>query len=482
MRLAKNLVLSLLILFAVVSCEKDRFITQAGSGIRFSMDTLYFDTVFTTLGTVTKSFTVHNPYTDYVKVSRIWLGKGQSSVYRINVDGVHGTDFRDIEIPPKDSIYVFVEATLDPNNSDGLLLQQDSVVTETNGKVQDIDLMAWGQDVHIIRGKHLSSQTWVNDKPYLIIDSAIVDNGQVLQLEPGVRVYSHKSTVLFIRGTLKAEGNTDMPIVFAGDRLEQMYQDIPGQWGGIYFEAGSHDNILDNIELRCGNFGIVVDTLQNDNPTLTISNSFIGHFTSFGILGRGSHILGWNNVIAECGQSAIALIYGGSYEFYQCTIANRWPYNPVRQLPSIFLNNYYFYNDTVNGMVRKQHEIRDLEKAYFGNCIIWGSFPSELFVDQYSPETVLNYKFENCVTRFHPDSLNLADTSHFTGLINYTDIESPKFISWDEYDFELDTLSPAKDAGLPSIGALYPLDKKGDMRDSKPDIGAFERIEVPGGR
>ena len=153
MRLIRNLLLSILMILAVISCEKDKFITQHDAGIRFSMDTLYFDTVFTTLGTVTKSFTIHNPYNDNINISRLFLGKGQSSVYRINVDGTSGTEFSNIEIPPKDSLYVFVEATLDPNNSDGLLLQQDSVVTETNGKIQDIDLMAWGQDVHILRRK-----------------------------------------------------------------------------------------------------------------------------------------------------------------------------------------------------------------------------------------------------------------------------------------------------------------------------------------
>jgi len=478
MRLIRNLLLSLLMIFAVMSCEKDRFITVQNAGIRFSMDTLYFDTVFTTLGTVTKSFTIHNPYKEYIEVSRLYLGKGQKSIYRINVDGIPGTNFNNIEIPPKDSIYVFVEATLDPNNSDGLLLQQDSVVAETNGKIQDVDLMAWGQDVHIIRGKHLTSQTWVNDKPYLIIDSAFVDSSHTLTISPGVRVYFHKSAVFFIRGTLRAEGLTDMPVLFRGDRLEQMYQDIPGQWGGLYFQAGSHDNVLNNVDLRCGNFGVVVDTFMNANPTLTVSNSFIGHVSSFGILARGSTVRGWNTVFTECGQSAIALIYGGSYEFYHCTVANRWPYNPIRQTPSVFLNNYYPYNDTINGFVRTLYEVRDLDKAYFGNCIIWGSLSSELYVDKYSPESVMNYKFENCLTKFNPDSLDLSDTEHYVDLVN-NPVQGPRFVSWEDYDFELDTLSPAQNAGLYSIGTAYPFDKNdvNRLQYGKPDIGAYERVD-----
>ncbi len=481
MRLIRNLCLCFAMVFAVISCEKDRFFTKSDTGIRFSMDTLYFDTVFTTVGTVTKSFTIHNPYNSYVNISHLYLAKGQASVYRINVDGAPGTDFRNIEIPPKDSIYVFVEATLDPNKQDGLLLQQDSVVTETNGKIQDIDLMAWGQDVHIIRQGVLGSQTWVNDKPYLIIDYAWVDSLQTLKLEPGVKIYLHKNASFWVQGTLIADGQTDMPISFSGDRLEQMYQDIPGQWGGLLFVAGSHDNVLNNVNITCGTIGIRVDTFMNDNPNLTLSNSFIGHISSVGILGRGTTILGWNNVITECGQSAIALIWGGSYDFDQCTVANRWPYNPVRQLPSVILNNYYPYSHTVNGTTRTDYEIRDLDKAYFGNCIIWGTLSSELVVDRFSPQTVLNYKFENCLTKFHPDSLDLSDTTHFKNLVNYPE-GGPRFVSWDDYDFRPDTLSPAINAGLLSIGKAYPTDKDGNSRvaDNLPDIGAYERQEDSG--
>ncbi|MGC9338094.1 MAG: hypothetical protein ACP5EQ_08460, partial [Candidatus Cloacimonadia bacterium] len=192
------------------------------------MDTLYFDTVFTELSTVTKSFTIHNPNKDYIKISRLRLAKGENSVYRINLDGTPGTDFEDIEIPAGDSLYVFVEATLDPNNNDQILLQQDSVVTETNGNIQDIDLVAWGQDVHLLREEILTTQTWVNDKPYLIIDYVIVDSLEILTLDPGVRVYLHRDALFAIGGTLIANGEKDMPVTFSGDRLEELYEDVPG--------------------------------------------------------------------------------------------------------------------------------------------------------------------------------------------------------------------------------------------------------------
>lgn len=461
------------------SCERDAFITDPDAKIRFSMDTLYFDTVFTELSTVTKSFTIHNPNKEYVKISRIQLAKGENSVFRINMDGLPGTDFRNIEIPPKDSIYIFVEATLDPNNNDEILLQQDSIITETNGNMQDIDLVAWGQDVHMIREGLLKTQTWINDKPYLIIDYAIVDSLETLTLDPGVRVYLHRDAIFAVGGTLITNGEKDKQVSFAGDRLEKLYEDIPGQWGGIYFFAGTRDNKINYTEIKCANFGIIVDTFMNENPTIELTNSTISHMSSVGILARGAKVKGVNNQIYNCGSTALALTIGGSYEFYHCTIANRWAFSPVRSDPSVYLSNYYFYNDTLpSGVVVQRAEVRDIEKAYFGNCIIWGSRDNELIIDKFPDEGILEYSFENCLGKFNPEKVQITE-EHFINLINY---EDPKFISWDEYDFQLDTLSPAKDVGKLSIGNLYPIDLNGESRitDGMPDIGAFERIEGGG--
>jgi hypothetical protein len=473
----KYLFIFSLILGAIFSsCEREAFRTDPDASIRFSMDTLYFDTVFTELTTITKSFTIHNPHKDYVKISRIRLAKGENSVFRINLDGVPGTDYRDIEIPPEDSVYVFVDATLDPNNHDQILLQQDSVITETNGNVQDIDLVAWGQDVHLLRQEVISTQTWVNDKPYLIIDYVLIDSLQTLTLDPGVRIYMHRDALFAVGGTLLANGEKDLPILFAGDRLEDAYEDIPGQWGGIYFFAGSRDNKLNYAEIRGGNFGIIVDTFMNENPTLEIHNSTISHMSSVGILARGAKVLGSNSIFYDCGSSALALTIGGTYDFYHCTIANRPRFSSTPRDPSLYMSNYYFYNDTLpNGSVVQRAEIRDIERAYFGNCIIWGDQRNELIIDKFPNEGVLNYKFENCLGKFDETEVPITEED-FPNLINDS---IPRFISWENYDFQLDTLSPAKDAGSFAVGNLYQIDFNGESRvqDGKPDIGAFERIE-----
>src|SRR5260221_798286 len=94
------------------SCRKDDVIEDGNVKLRFSEDTLLFDTVFTSVGSVTNVFTVHNDYSSAVRISSLRLAKGNSSYYRLNVDGQPGRSFTDVEIPAKDSTLIFCEVTI----------------------------------------------------------------------------------------------------------------------------------------------------------------------------------------------------------------------------------------------------------------------------------------------------------------------------------------------------------------------------------
>ncbi|MEX2590781.1 MAG: hypothetical protein WD334_11305, partial [Chitinophagales bacterium] len=115
------------------SCRKDRFFTEGGEVLRFSEDTLSFDTVFTTLGSTTKALKVFNDNKLSVKIAEINLVGSNSSNFRLNIDGVPGNQVRDVEIGPRDSIYIFVEVTVDPTNLNNPFIIADEVEFHTNG-------------------------------------------------------------------------------------------------------------------------------------------------------------------------------------------------------------------------------------------------------------------------------------------------------------------------------------------------------------
>lgn len=465
----KSLIINLLLIItlAFVACEKDEYITSSDSKLVFSQDTILFDTIFTTIGSITKQFTVKNPYDKSINISSIKLAGNSDSPYRLNIDGFSGNNLNNIEIREKDSIYIFVEITVDPSGSNLPLIVQDSIVFSFNETQQDVDLIAFGQDVHMVDGEIISNENWIADKPYLIYNSMLIDTNKTLTIAPGAMLHFHKNSRLYVAGTIVANGTFDMPIVFQGDRLESDYDEIPGQWDGIWLMAGSKDNIFNFTEVKNAVIGIQVDTLANmAKPTLQLTNSKIMNMTSVGIYAQGSTIHAYNNLIANCGQFAIALTIGGSYEFYHSTIANYWRYS-TRTTPSVLLNNYYI---DINNIT----QVRPIEKAIFSNCIIYGQKETELVIDKIDG-TTLNYSFNNTLMQVGSE-FTIDNPEAFTNVIFDTD---PKFKDWENGDFELDTLSVAKDVGNKDIGILFPLDINQNNRttDLGPDLGAFERIE-----
>jgi hypothetical protein len=97
------------------------------------------------------------------------------------------------------------------------------------------------------------------------------------------------------------------------------------------------------------------------------------------------------------------------------------------------------------------------------NSIVWGDFSDELLLNNEGGR-----RFSLLVAS---DIIKTSEGNLDTNgnLIN----QDPLFINPDGNDYTLDSLSPAIDEGL-NTGILFDLD--GILRDSLPDIGAFEWI------
>ena len=181
------------------SCEKDQFNTNPNDEIQFSRDTLTFDTVFTSLGTITKSIKVINPFNRDIKISRIRL-KSNTSVFRLNINGVPGNTAENIILEAKDSIYIFVAATIDPTAADLPFIYFDDIIFEYNGRTSEVNVMAWGQNAYFHYGETISGNvTWDNNKPHVIVGKTnadglfvpgvLVNCGAKLTIDKGCRIY-----------------------------------------------------------------------------------------------------------------------------------------------------------------------------------------------------------------------------------------------------------------------------------------------------
>ena len=465
------------IVISFFSCEDEGYLSSPDAQLMFSEDTVMFDTIFTTIGSTTQHFTVRNPYEEDILISRIKLAGGDMSNFRLNINGEEANELYDIEIPARDSIYIFVEITVDPNGQNTPMVVQDSIQFTTNANLQDVKLMAYGQDFKLIKRKTIKTTTWTAEKPYLVFDYALVDSLSELTIEPGTKIYFHKDAGLYIKGKIVANGTFQRPIMFLPDRLEESYKNIPDQWDGIVLFSGSHENVFNFCTIKNANIGLQVGTIEHDGfASVDFTNSRIENMAYAGIFAMKSKILGYNDLVANCGFYAVALLIGGEYEFYHTTIANYWGgySSRARTTPSLTISNTLVYK---NSDGEKIVYSGDLEKATFGNSIIYGNNLLELELGDNN-ENIFNYFFENTIIQV-PDTFKTSDKDHFLNVWKGQAYD-PEFVDpYLDYNYALDTLSPAKDVGNHSFGQLFPLDIMNNDRtaDDGPDLGAFERIE-----
>lgn len=479
-QLRHQIYLFILFLLVITSCSKEKFLSGGDFKLRFSTDTVSFDTIFSSIGSTTKWLTVRNPNGSGISVPRIYLAGGEKSPFRININGTAAPELNDVKISSGDSIYIFIEVTVNPTGQNNPLVIQDSIVFDNGNSKQRVMLIAFGQDFHLLEGEVLKTQHWKNDKPYLVYNSVLVDSLHTLTIDPGCRVYFHRGSSLFVKGTLKVEGTLDEPVKFLGDRLEHDYDDVPGQWGaytvltdkskyiygGIHFLKGSKDNVIDYAVIKNANKGIQIDSLSSsDNPMLVLKNSVVENMTLNCIDARTTQLKASNCVFANSGSYAVALRFGGNYEFDHCTVANYSSFTS-RNEPSVILNNYYAYNNT--------GYVFDLSRAYFGNCILYGSMDNEIVLDKYTgSEVQFNYQFQHCLIRTSSSTYQ-KDPNFSSSLFN----KDPKFVNIRSNNFSLDSISPARNIGDKTIASQFPKDLNGNSRlaDQGPDLGALEWV------
>ncbi len=470
------LLLLTLIMAGFWSCRDDGFDSSPHLRLSFSQDSLLFDTVFTTKGSSTRTFRVYNTHNRRIRLNDIMLAGGAQSFYRMNVDGRSGTMLKDVTIEPNDSIFVFVEVTIDPVNQSLPLTIVDSILFNINGHIQDVKLVAWGQDAHFIHPNYTDpntglsfhiideNTTWTSGLPYVVYGIAAVAPGVTLRIEEGSNIHFHNnSSLIFLQqSSLKVDGSLENPVTFQGDRLETFYREQPGQWGRIWFTATSRDHEIDYAIIKNGTVGLHVDTLGSyTDPTLRIRNTVIKNMSLAGLLAQGSHVEAENLAIANCGEHAMILALGGNYDFRHLTIANYFSIK-ARNTPSVFINNYY---EDIDGQIQQ----RDFVNLYFANSIIYGSNQEELGFDLLEG-TESGFIFDHCLIRTRMD-LSLPG---FKEVIS----QDPLFHNNAVHDFRLTDNSPAIGKGDPDIAIAIPFDLQGLDRTHRPDLGALQYTHI----
>lgn len=430
------------------SCRPEGFSTSPNLRLSFSTDTVMFDTVFCTVGTATKALTVYNRSSSNLRINRVQLLGGAASAYSVNLDGMVGHSFDDIALRAYDSLFIFVRLNAPPTAQDSPLCVADSLLFITNGNLQQVQLLAWGQDVVLLRNAQFASDTTLRaGRPYLVHGNMKVMPSATLTLEAGTQLHFHPNASLVVHGALLAEGSAEAPVVLGGDRLEPYYRDKAGQWGGISLKRGSTAQMRWTQVHNCIT-ALLAEALAD---TLRISHCRLERCSHACLLANGANVLADNCLFANGANVCVSLL-GGQHRLSHCTVACYWGGFSFRRGAALQLH----HPDTL-----------PMVQALFENCIVYGTMTDE--VDAQPPTAP--YLFHRCLLRTALDTNDVR----MNGIV----LDNPKFVGTAKLQFELDTLSPAIGRACPTVALRHPIDLNGQPRPSGdgPDIGAFERQE-----
>ncbi|MCQ2346046.1 MAG: hypothetical protein MJZ82_04695 [Paludibacteraceae bacterium] len=473
----------LLSLFA--SCKYQQVSDDPTLCLRFSVDSISFDTVFSTIGSSTQRIMVYNDNKNALILKKIsWKG----APFYINLDGENKIEhLHDIKLNGGDSLFLFVRVSINPQEKNQPVLIVDTLCFEVNGHLQRLPMQAFGQDVEIIKSESKRSDisgdfTFTNTKPYLIFDTLCITGKTII--EAGATIYMHHNANLHLYGDLEAIGQQEHPIRILGDRLDRLFENVPyayasGQWGGIYLwhekgtETTNHE--LDYVDILSGSIGLYCyNEDQSDLCSIKISNSRIHNQALYGLVMVNANAEVYNNEISNAASYSL-FIGGGKYRIVHNTIAAffGYPYTTIN-LHNVARSDVaavYIYN-------QEDDEVGPTSVEIYNNIIV-GANQNNLVTDttenmNFTADIAYNYlKADSITTEWgeYNTYATEADSVLFRNIYYL-------YKEYNYYDFRLLPTSPARFIADSTLSVTYPTDRQGNARPmSRPDAGCYQYIE-----
>lgn len=453
-------------------CVDEDFTTNPAHRLSYSADTVRFDTLFTTISSSTTQLMVYNRNKKAINIESIQLVNSATSGFRINVDGMRGDYFEQIEVSGRDSLYIFIEATINPTGENSPQRHEDVLRFNYNGIWQEVTLEAYGQDAILWRGKVIDCDTTLTaTKPFLIYDSLVIAPNRTLTLEAGTRLFMHDKARILAEGTIRANGNPENPVVLRGDRTDKLfsnlaYDQMAGQWAGIVLGQNSFGNEWRYTHIRGTSFGIRIDSTTTNRQKLLLEGCILKNSKQSLISAVQASVNLKNCELSNAG-GALLHLQGGEYVVNHCTMVNYYPFGVINEAV-VYLSNYRMDEQGNRVML-------PLTRADFNNTLIWGKRSVEVNLDEYqsasAENTLFAHRFDHCLIKAKGE-----DDENFIATVwnkdpLFRDVKEEEY----RFDFSLTPESPAYGAGNLIWSQQVKCDITGTLRnETRADIGAWE--------
>lgn len=447
------------------SCRNEQVSSDPSLRLIFSVDTLRFDTVFTTLGSATKSVTLYNRNSNAIVIDKVTQDK--QKYFYINFDGETQLSKMGGQINGGDSLILFVRVNIDPQDATSPVLVEDMLRFEVNGNSYPLALEAYGQDVEKIssptRCTTYDNVTFTAEKPYLIYDTVRVT--QSLVMNAGARLYFHQGGTLIVEGDALIGESNGAPIRCISDRIDNLFDKVPyayaaGGWNGIYLlrkkDAPVHSYTLHNLEVVSGTNGL--QCINEDSlppyPKVEMNACCVHNQAGNGLTLRYMDANVTNTELSNCA-GYCAYLLGGEQTFVHTTFASFFGSTNVRiQSVGRLVDNAVLVDNTDSLMDYK---------ASFINCVIAGLGKENLVFARPIDSTYAGTIVGNYI-QAPTDTAKIFVNTYF------------EYQKYDYYDFHLAPMSPARGIADSAMAIPYAVDRDGLARDaSHPSAGCYEK-------
>jgi hypothetical protein len=442
-------------LLALSCSQLDESVEHSFSdGLVISTDTLSFDTLVAGRKSLTKRVRIVNPRSSSVTITEIGLTAPDASPYQLTINGKGGKTHQNIVINSQDSILILVDVL--PEN------EQEEWIDEVRDYIEFVDpisdathlitLQSWAVSVSERTKSVICDERWDRNNAQLITDTLVVDSHCSLYIEEGTRVLFDPSAALFVLGSLTVSGTAEDPVLFRASRMDDAYKQAPGFWNGVYFLEGSSQNEINHLILENSQTGLRIGTPDEDDlADVVLQNVIIRHSSQFAIQAYNSDLFAENLLVYDIGVVPCFHAIGGSYHYRHVTVTN-FPSQFGSSEPAMVFADH---------LILEEQTLSDVLSLHLKNSIFWGGIADTDVYISLIDETS-NIEVSNNI---------IFSSEEWEGNMTSSSLDFVGFKDPFSFNYKLDSTSPAIDASIDSDLAL---DLEGLLRDSIPDVGAYE--------